>query len=131
MNWRRLGRRLGDDSGASSVEAVLWIPLFMFFLLLVFDTSMTFMNKSQLYRLTQDANRGFATGRLRTVEDTRAFIQSGAEALGARPTVEVSLSPNVIRSEIRVRAGDLSGVGVLRLISDIELRVATQHLLEG
>ncbi len=131
MSWRKLGRRLRDDSGASSVEAVLWLPLFMFFLLLVFDTSMTFLNKSQIYRLTQDANRGFATGRLRTTGDTEEFIRTGMATLGASPVIASSVSGNVIRSEVRVRAGDLSGVGVLGLIANIELRIATQHLLEG
>lgn len=103
----------------------------MFFLTLVFDTSLTFFNQSQILRMMQDANRAYSTGRIRSLDDTEAFVRSGIEAMGATPKVTSTLNGNIIRTTVEVRAGDLGGVGLLRMIADLELRMASQHLVEG
>lgn len=131
MIWRHIRRRLRDESGNATVEAVLWLPLFLLFLALVFDTSMTFFNQSQILRLTQDANRGVATGQIRSASEAEEFIRSGVQLLGANPTVSTVVAGNIVRSQVVVRAGDLGGVGLLGLIGNIELRIGSQHLLEG
>lgn len=120
-----------DEAAGATIETVLWLPVYVFFLTMIFDTSMTFLNKSEILRVMQDANRAYSVGQIRSLGAVEEAIEAGVGRMGATATVSSILDAGVIRGEVRVRAGDLRGVGVLRLIANIELRMTTQHALEG
>lgn len=122
---------LSDDSGSASIEAVLWMPVFMFFIALVFDASMILMNRAHILRAIQDGNRAFAVGQLDSTAATEDAIAAGVARFGARVAPESTRQGNVIRSVVRVRAGDLSAVGLLQPFANLQLTVFAHHLIEN
>lgn len=131
MGRLHLRKRVLDESGTATIETVLWMPVFVFILVLIFDTSLTFLGKAQILRLIQDANRAYATGQIRSLADAEDFVRTGVEAMGAKPQVASYQIGNIIRTDVTVRAGELGAIGFLQSIPALELRVTSQHLVEG
>lgn len=126
-----LKRAIRDETGNVTVETVLWLPVYMFLLTLVFDSSMVFFNQSNILRAMQDANRAYAIGQIHSLADTENAIRDSVAVMGAKAKVSsVQVGP-MLRSQVTVRAGDLSGVGLLRRIGNIEFTLASQHFVEG
>ena len=59
-----LRRFVVSESGSSTVEAVLWFPIFFFFTLFVLDASMMFNAQARALRMVHDTNRALAVGRI-------------------------------------------------------------------
>lgn len=79
---RRFAR---DDAGSVTVEAVLWLPLFFGFLMLVADVSMAFYGKAQAFRLIQDTNRALSVGVMKTAAQAQTSLQGAMDSyIGAR-----------------------------------------------
>jgi len=125
--WRR---RAADESGSATIEAVLWMPVFIAFIALVFDASMILMNRAHILRAIQDGNRAYAVGRLDSLAATQDAIAAGAARFGAAVQPVSTRQGNVLQSVVRVRAGDLSGVGLLQPFANIQLTVFAHHLIE-
>lgn len=127
-SWRR---RVADESGSASIEAVIWMPVFIFFIALVFDASMIFMNRAHILRAIQDGNRAYAVGAHASLAETEAAIATGIARFGATAEPKSTRQGNVIQSVVRVRAGDLSAVGLLQPFANLQLTVFAHHLIEG
>ena len=125
--WRR---RLADESGSATLEAVLWTPVFLVLIALVFDASMIFMNRAHILRAIQDANRAYAVGRLDSTAATEQAIQTGAARFGAAVNASSTRQGDIIQSVVTVRAGDLSGVGLLQPFANLQLTLQAHHLVE-
>lgn len=123
--------RLSWLRGGATVETVLWLPVYVFFLTFVFDISMIFLNKSQILRLVQDANRAYSVGALRSLDETEARIRAGVAPFGANADVRSTEQDGIVVSRVQLRAGDLSGVGLLRRFANLPVTVSAQHLVEG
>ena len=78
VRFKQLIRNFSDDSGATTVEFVLWVPVFMFILMITVDVSLLFLRQSNLWYVARDVARQAS---LRQI-DTQAEIVSTAEALG-------------------------------------------------
>ncbi len=63
---KKLRRLAVRDDGTATVEAVLWLPVFLLFFCLVADAALVFYNKNQIHRLVQDTNRRLSVGCRRT-----------------------------------------------------------------
>lgn len=131
MGRLNLRRRVSDESGSATIEVVLWMPVFVFILTLIFDTSVTFLGKAQILRLIQDANRAYSTGQIRSLQDAEEFVRSGVEAMGAKPEVVSQQIGNIVRTDVTLRAGDLATVGFLQRFANTDIRLSSQHLVEG
>ena len=127
-SWRR---RVADESGSASIEAVIWMPVFIFFIALVFDASMIFMNRAHILRAIQDGNRAYAVGAHANLAETEAAIATGIARFGATAEPKSTRQGNVIQSVVSVRAGDLSAVGLLQPFANLQLTVFAHHLIEG
>lgn len=120
-----------DESGSSTIEVVLWTPIFVFFLLLVVDASMLFFNQAQVLRIVQDHNRAFAVGRVETLEETEANVRSALATFSRDAEVTSAVQGGFLMTEVSLRAGDLGGVGMLAVFRDLQMRIAAQHLVES
>ena len=127
--WKR--RLWKDERGSATIEAVLWTPIFVFFILLVVDASMLFFNQAQVFRIVQDNNRAFAVGRVESLAETEANVRAALAAFSRDATVESTVQGNFLRTDVSVRAGDLGGVGLLAVFRDLQLRISAQHLVES
>ncbi|MBC7141878.1 MAG: pilus assembly protein, partial [Rhodobacteraceae bacterium] len=77
----RFSRFSRCDDGAATVEAVLWLPLYVMLIALLADVSMMFHGQSRLLRIAQDANRNMSIGRLVSTADTEDFVLARATEL--------------------------------------------------
>ena len=69
----RFARRfIRHDNGGVTIEAVLWMPVFVALLCLVADASLIFGRQAEVLRVVQDANRAMSVGKFGTDGDIDA-----------------------------------------------------------
>jgi len=120
-----------DEDGSATIEAVIWFPIFVGFFLMVADVALIFHGQAQMLRIAQDANRLYSVGRLTSEAATQAYIVDRLAGMGKPSTATTVLtSDDVITTTVRVRTGDIDAVGVLEMLTDIELTVTSQHVKE-
>jgi hypothetical protein len=78
VRLKQLIRNFSDDSGATTVEFVLWVPVFMFILMITVDVSLLFLRQSNLWYVARDVARQAS---LRQI-DTTAGLIAAAQAQG-------------------------------------------------
>jgi Flp pilus assembly protein TadG len=69
-----IGRFARDQSGAVSVEAVLWIPFFFMLLALITDASLAFFSRAEAFRIVQTGNRLYSVGTYTTTAEVQGFV---------------------------------------------------------
>lgn len=58
----RFARFRRDEAGSATFEALIWIHVMLFFLLLILDATTIFMQNSKIQRIVQDGNRQYIKG---------------------------------------------------------------------
>jgi Flp pilus assembly protein TadG len=130
LNSRLFRRWYRGQDGSVSVEAALWLPIFMGLILLITNTSLVFYGQSQAMRVVQDANRAFSTGRLATEADVQAFIVERLAPLTSEPIVETVVHQGVIYTTAQLPVEDLAHIGTLNMFSGYHINVASQFFVE-
>jgi len=127
-------RFLRENDGAITVEAVLWVPVYLVFFALITDVSMMFHGYSKALRVAQDTSRHASTGYY--VDETslenmaKANLQSFAPNATVASTLdELASTPHVI-TNISVPSSDLLVVGLFNVFATIDIKVSSVHLLE-
>jgi Flp pilus assembly protein TadG len=118
------------ESGSATIEAVLWLPMFFFILVMVVNASFIFHGQAQALRIIQDKNRAFATGSLINKDDTEKAIKLALSAMTTKPVVATTVSGNIITSEATIPLGDLAAVGAFSLFTKGNLTIRSQHFKE-
>lgn len=126
----RLRPWMRGEDGSVSVEAALWLPIFMGLILLITNTSLVFYGQSQAMRVVQDANRAFSTGRLATEAEVQAFVVERLAPLTAQPIVETVVHQGVIYTTAQLPVEDLAHIGTLNMFSGYHVNVASQFFVE-
>ena len=141
---RRFGpaRFLRENEGAITVEAVLWVPVYLIFFALITDVSMMFHGYSKALRIAQDTNRHASTGFLRAANDSESEEETKLEAMASAnltffaPNATVSTvldtaatTPHVI-TNISIPSRDLQIIGLFGVFANIDIKVSSVHLLE-
>lgn len=119
-----------DEEGSVSIEALFWVPIFVFTLVLVLDTSFIFFGKSQALRAIQDGNRALS---VRVIEDeaaTEEFIIESMEDYAPGITVETIIEDGIIVSTATMPARELMIVGSIPVFNDTLISVTAKHFLE-
>ncbi len=128
---RRLAKKFhADERGSATIEAVLWLPAFVFLFVMIADVSLVFHRQSQILRVTQDANRAYSVGRLSNNAATEDFIKSALANLSSRVTATTVVTGGVIKSDVRVPVVDLVAVGVFKFLRGYNISVRAEHFLE-
>lgn len=128
---RPIARGLLDESGAATVEFVLWLPVLAAIFGLVVDTSIIFGDQSQILRVVQDVNRAVSIGHVRTSDDAEAMILADIDNIAPNASVETTLSNGIITSTVTIPASDLSVTNLIDVFHDFNLTVSAQHLSEN
>jgi len=126
-------RFMTDETGAATVEAVLWMPFFVLFFGLIADASLLFNAQAALTRVVQDANRGYSIGLLDSETETEDYILAriGAGQGDPATTIETTYAYGIIRTTLTVRAADYMAVGFFNALTDLKLTVTSEHLMES
>ncbi|TNC72973.1 TadE/TadG family type IV pilus assembly protein [Rubellimicrobium roseum] len=140
---RRFRAFARDESGSASIEAVLWIPLFFMVLVLSVQVTLITTAQTKVMRIVQDANRGYALGRLdgtmvcnpgQTADATatQAYIVSAISGISPRATstAKVNCATRTITSTVDMPATDLSPFRMLPNTSWLRVTVSAQQIRE-
>lgn len=129
---RRLRLFIGQENGSATIEALFWIPLFFFVLILAVDVTLISTAQSRVMRIVQDGNRAYALGRLADAKATQDFIQEAIRPISARAEVasQVNSLTKVIVSTVSMPASDLSKIGWLPDFDSLTITVSAQQVKE-
>ncbi len=119
-----------DEAGVVTVEAVLWLPMFIFFFCAVVDLSFVFHKQAEAYRVVQDANRAFSVGRLGGTEETETWISERMGHVSSRAQVFTSVTDGVILTQVALPIEDLDATGMFGFLREYDVVVKSEHFLE-
>jgi Flp pilus assembly protein TadG len=120
-----------QESGGSTAEFVIWVPMFALVFALVADTAMIFGGQAQVLRVVQDTNRAMSIGRLRTVEEARDMILAGIVNIAPHASVTTTVDAGLISSTVLIPVADLTATGLVDSFTNFNVAVFAQHLAES
>ena len=137
MDWLKIRRRRfrNDETGSVTVEAVIWFPLFVVFLMMLADASMIFMNQARILRIVQDGTRRFATGSLVSCDALEAWLVSRiapiSPGVGAECDKAADFDSSMVYvSSVTMPSGELDLSGVTGTFANLTIRLESQHFME-
>lgn len=119
------------QKGATTIEFVLWLPVFFMALCMIIDATMIFSNRTHALRVVQDANRSFAIGRLTTPEETEGYISSRISQLSPSATINTTVAQGVITTSVVMPSTELAMLGIFDVALDFNVGVTAQHMAEN
>ena len=126
--FQRLRR---EQSGAVSVEAVIWGPVIFLIIYLIADVSLVFHRQSEILRQVQTHNRAFATNRITEAQLARNVKDAIANfAPNATVTTSYQSATGMISTTVSVAASEMMAGGAFGLLKGKTLDVRASHLKE-
>lgn len=130
VNRTRLKLFSSSQDGTATVEAVLWLPVFLTLLCLVADTSAIFGREDQIMRIVQNANRGLAVGYFPTAADAQTYISNEVKVFSQNSAVSVAINKGIISSTVSLPVSDLTLTGLIKVFSGLKIQVSASQMLE-
>ena len=127
---RRIARCVRSEEGSISVEAVLWMPVYVFFIALIVDTSMMLHSRSVALRIIEDANRHAVIGYLVDGSEVSQRVSEQVQLISSNATVNVDWGTNDIETVVRMPASDLQALGLLSVMANLEITVSSFNRFE-
>ena len=124
-------KRFDAEDGTATIEAVLWLPLFLFGFTLAFDAAVMFTAETEALRVVQNANRLASISRLDDAAATETYVETTLNGLSPNATATSTISVSgVIQTAVTIPASDLGILGFFPQLADINLSVSADHMLE-
>ena len=122
-----------NEDGSATVESVLWIPFFFVIFALIADVSLMFNAQANLTRLVQDANRAYSIGLLESDAQTEAYVLArvGPGKDDENTTVDTTVTNGVINTTVSVAAGHYMSIGLFDALTNVDIVVTSQHMMES
>ncbi len=89
---------LRDETGAVTIEFVLWVPIFVGLLVFVTDASIIYLTHSEMWSVARDTTRRMTTGEITTAAQARDYAAAHL-FLGSRSYV---IDPDVLSADRNV-----------------------------
>ena len=120
VRLKQLIRNFSDDSGATTVEFVLWVPVFMFILMITVDVSLLFLRQSNLWYVARDVARQASLHQFDSYADPLAVLKAQAEAQGTfggdvPSAADSSITNSEVTVILRVPMVDVGIFGILNI----------------
>lgn len=125
-----VGKFLRDDRGSFTIEALVWLPIFVVVLCMTADTAMIYAKQSQVMRVVQDANRAYAVGKFADGTATQDYILTLVRPMSPGATAVSSLANGIITTTVTMPARELMATGMLPMLSGSTVRVVLQQMKE-
>lgn len=119
-----------EENGSSTIEAMLWFPLFMTLFALVADASLLFFGQNRAYRVLQESNRQLSVGRLNTEEELVELILSRVSDLSDQVQAIATIDKGMVTSVLSIPGNDLVATGVFTAFMDLNVTVTASHYIE-
>lgn len=130
LSRRAVRSFLRDQNGSATVESVLWMPIFIFLLGLIADTSIVFGSQSQALRIVQDANRALAVGHFATPDEAKNYVKQQLSTLSPHASVTTTVTNGVIRTSVSMPIADLAATGLVTNFNGMAISVSSEFLSE-
>jgi Flp pilus assembly protein TadG len=114
-----------DEEGSATIETVLWLPMFMFILTLLAETSIVFADQATAARAIEDTNRQLSTGAITTVDSAITSIKSRISTLSPNAIVSTTITKGIIQSSVSMPISDLIGTALAPIFSGFNVVVAS------
>ena len=115
VRFKQLIRNFSDDSGATTVEFVLWVPMFMFILMITVDVSLLFLRQSNLWYVARDTARQISIRRLQTPAEAEAYAELRGTFGGDVPEAKVFITNTETEVRLRVPMVEVGIFGILNI----------------
>ena len=125
-----LNRFQKDEDGAVTVAAVLWVPFFVFVLVMVFDIAMIFYGQARAHEIAEDVNRSLSVGHIASFDEAEKLARDSIAKLSPNATALTTSEDYMIRTVVRMPSSDLVGVGVFASLTDFEITAVAQMVRE-
>lgn len=125
---RRFFRR---DSGTASVEAVIWLPVFIIFFKLLVDATMIMFGQAQALRVVQDLNRGISLGMIQNEAQIDSFVARHLPRYSSVAVVNSSVSQGVVSTRMTIPSSNIVAANTFSLLPSFDINVSAQHLVEN
>jgi Flp pilus assembly protein TadG len=127
---RLVHRFIRSEEGAATLEAVLWMPIFLLLFGMVTDTSIVFGRQAEILRIIQDSNRSLAVGHFQTVQQAEDYITARVDVYSPDPVVNVSIAQGIISTSVSVPAVNLTATGLFDAINTLTITVGASQMSE-
>ncbi len=111
---RKLNEFIHDERGSPTIEFVLWVPMFVFFLCFTVDASLLYLTHSEMFTVARTTARQISVGAL-SVDDAPAYAQSRILLSGRTYTIGL-LSGSLVIVDISVNVGDATVFGMMEAV---------------
>lgn len=133
--WSEIKAFPRQESGSSTIEFVLWLPIVIAILLLIVDSSMLFMSRTHAMRVLQDTNRLYSVGqftgtpaeRIQQAQDYALARLTGLSPSATTTTVELN---RVVRTQATMETREIAQIGFLGLMIDMTMVVTSEQKVE-
>lgn len=119
-----------DERGSATIEAVLWLPFFVIFFVMIADVSLVFFRQTDVLRVVQDGNRALSVGRLGSASEVETFVKDRISPLTNAAQVTTTVDNGVIDTRALVPVEDLVAVGMFNFLSGYYVAVDSSHYVE-
>jgi Flp pilus assembly protein TadG len=120
-----------DQEGSSSLETIIWMPVFALVLAVVTNISLVFFQESQMLRVAHDANRAFSLGRMSGPGDAETYVKAKLAYLGTELQVASNYNNGYITTRIQVPAVELMPLAFMRSsFSNMTITVSSSQIVE-
>lgn len=130
MNWNWTSRFWNDERGSASIEGLLWVPIFVYLLVLITDVSLIYYAKAQALRTIQDGNRALSVRFLSDASAAENFVETRLQGYAPSVAVTTSISNGIVTTSATMPASELMAIGSIPTFRDTMISVTAQHFLE-
>lgn len=126
----RVGLFWKDERGSATIETVIWIPIFVWFLALIINVSMVLFEKNQAYRVVQNANRIVSTGYMQTEEEVEDYIRERLTNIAPAATIDTTIADGTVTSVVSYQVSDLLLPQKMTDLANIWINISSEHFME-
>lgn len=119
-----------DESGAVLLENILWIPFMLFFMLMVLDASLIFMNYARAQRIVHEGNRAFITGELASCNELEDWLETELRTFIPSATASCGTSLSITAVSVSMTTGDMDLTGATGFLGGMTISVGGLQTFE-
>ena len=127
---KMLLRFRSSEEGSATIETVIWIPIFVWVLVMIINVSLVLFNKNQAFRIVQNANRILSTGYMQTAAETESYISDRITSFAPGATVTTTIDNGVVTSDVSYKVSNLFMPHVVTSLMNITVSFSSQHFME-
>lgn len=128
---RCFSRFARSEEGSSTVEAVIWLPLFFFLTVFVLDASMMFNAQSRALRVVQDTNRALAVGQIANEAEAETILRERMASIAPSATVDATIVGNIATTRVAMPIAEISMFDSFAQFAPFEVTASSQQLMEN